>query len=376
MAQDGKKKWDGDGVPLADSNCFAIGSDDDKNARKAAADTEPEWAKCGQKEGVEVWRVVNFKVKPWPEQKYGEFHSGDSYIVLSTQKVEDKLVHAIFFWLGAETSIDERGTAAYKTVELDDFFLGEPTQHREVQGKESKQFRRLFPHLVYLKGGAESGFRKSATSGLFETRLLQVRRDHLGGVKIFHKELSCDSLNHGDCFVLDAGTTIYTWFGDESNAFEKAKANFEAERLEGQRGGHAKATNEIDEKFWELLGGEGRIKGAAEVETPALAEGEAVDKEPILYDISDDSGKLTMTEIGRGSLSTSMLNSTDVMMVDTHSEVFLWVGKQASRCEGKSCMRLAMTFLAENDRPNETPIHMFKEDSTVVNKDWNKIFGK
>eukprot|EP00448_Togula_jolla_P026250 CAMPEP_0170650566 /NCGR_PEP_ID=MMETSP0224-20130122/45872_1 /TAXON_ID=285029 /ORGANISM="Togula jolla, Strain CCCM 725" /LENGTH=37 /DNA_ID= /DNA_START= /DNA_END= /DNA_ORIENTATION= len=30
------KKWDGDGVPLADSNCAEIGSDADKAARKSA----------------------------------------------------------------------------------------------------------------------------------------------------------------------------------------------------------------------------------------------------------------------------------------------------------------------------------------------------
>jgi len=112
----------GDGAKLEDSNCALIGSDLDKQARKNSALTEEAWQGCGQEEGVKVWRVEKFKIKDWPKEEYGSFYRGDSYIVLSTRKVEDVTEQDIFFWLGSSTSTDEKGTAAYKTVELDAFF--------------------------------------------------------------------------------------------------------------------------------------------------------------------------------------------------------------------------------------------------------------
>ena len=50
----------------------------EKKVKAAAADGEPQWDGAGVKVGLQIWRIEQFKVKPWAKSKYGKFHSGDS----------------------------------------------------------------------------------------------------------------------------------------------------------------------------------------------------------------------------------------------------------------------------------------------------------
>lgn len=72
------------------------------------------------------------------QEYYGQFYNGDSYIVLYTNTTgSGAKAFNLHFWLGQETSQDEAGVAAYKTVELDDKLGGQPVQYRECSGHES-----------------------------------------------------------------------------------------------------------------------------------------------------------------------------------------------------------------------------------------------
>jgi len=122
-----------------------FGSPLEKEIKKHAAQGEPAWKTAGKVPGIQVWRVEKFQIKEWPKEQYGKFYDGDSYIVLHTYKKEDKILYDAHFWLGTYTSQDEAGTAAYKTVELDDFLDGVPVQYREVQGSESDKFFTSLP---------------------------------------------------------------------------------------------------------------------------------------------------------------------------------------------------------------------------------------
>ncbi len=151
---------------IADTNLALFGTPLEKEVKLAAALSDPEWKAMHDAKpavGFHVWRIEKFTVKKWPKERFGQFHTGDSYILLHTYKVEDKFCYDIHFWLGAETTQDEAGTAAIKTVELDDSLGQVPVQHREVQDHESPLFLSYFNKtggIRILAGGVDSGFNR------------------------------------------------------------------------------------------------------------------------------------------------------------------------------------------------------------------------
>ncbi|KAJ3059978.1 hypothetical protein HK102_009732 [Quaeritorhiza haematococci] len=230
------------GADLKDTNLAGFGTELEKKVRLDAAQTEAAWKGVGKEPGLRVWRIENFKVVAWPRESYGSFYAGDSYIVINTWKKpdEDKLYHDIHFWLGLETTQDEAGTAAYKTVELDDF------QHREVQGSETPLFLSYFKTLQILSGGVASGF-KHVTPETYTPRLLHIHANKYnksspGGLIIREVPLSYKSLNSGDVFVYDGGRVIMQWNGKGANGVEKVKAAEYCRRVDGERKGLATVT--------------------------------------------------------------------------------------------------------------------------------------
>jgi gelsolin len=374
-----QKKWDGDGVPLEDSNIAGIGGEEDAALRKAAAGGEAAWQGVGLEAGLWIWRIEDFQVVAWPKKQYGKFHEGDSYICLHVQmdpEAEDeksKLIRDIYFWLGSKTSTDEKGTAAYKTVELDDFFDGEPTQHRETQGHESRGFQALFAEgeLHYLKGGVDSGF-KVTQQDVFVNKLYQVRKE---GKKIIFEEeqIALKSLNHRDAFILDTGRKIYVWFGDSASPFVKNAANMKAENMENERDGESKVETEVDDEFWATLGGKGDITAADHV-------GEEVEVdfgEGVLYSVNvigeEDARTLEVKEVGRGEITHAMLDTTAVMMLDTRTEIIMWCGHESSKAEQRIAFKTATNYLKMNGRDVDgTSIALIKEGQK--NAVWEKTF--
>ena len=315
--------------------------------------------------GLEIWRVENrrtkddkpdFGVKRWPKEDYGSFYTGDSYIVLNTYKDKEteKLNWDVHFWLGKDSSQDEIGVAAYKSVELDDLLDDGPIQHREVQGHESALFQSYFKGMQYLEGGIASGFRHVKPEE-YKPRLFQVRRTRKS-IRVWEVPVKASSLNNGDVFILDAGLQIYIYIGELANAFEKMKGGAVAHNLVAARQGKSKLITDLDENFWKILGGTKADVGPA-TEASANEEDKPFETDKLkLFRISDASGALTFTKEQEGRLTLSMLDSNDAFLVDAGIQLFIWIGNGASKVEKSQAFKIATQYLEENGRPSTTPI--------------------
>jgi len=349
---------------ISESNIANLGTDLEKKIREEASNQEKAWATVGQNLGLDIWRIEKFKVVPWPKNQYGTFFSGDSYIVLHTykKKGKDAISYDVHFWLGRYTTQDEAGTAAYKTVELDDHLKGLPVQHREVQGYESDLFLSYFNNQIkLLDGGVDSGF-KHVEPEKYTPRLLHLKGKRR--VRITQVPLSHSSMNSGDVFILDAGLTIYQWNGKSSGPQERVKAAQISRALDDERKGLAKVVvldegNKDVGDFWKILGGEGPVKSAAEGGSDEDAD-RSTDKK--LFHLSDASGKLVFKLVSSGKdVKRTQLDSNDVFILDNGSEVFAWIGKGASVQEKKKAMHFATDYLTQYNRPLHTPISRILE---------------
>jgi len=226
--------------------------------------------------------------------------------------------------------------------------------------------------LSYLKGGVKSGFKK-VEAGASVSRLLHVKKmgktTHVIEVAPVTK-----SLNEGDAFILDTGSTIYCWYGAQCSPFEKLAANLAGENIEAGRHGSSKVTIEIDDTFWSKLGGKAAIKDQA-------AAGEGMPQpepagEGVLYKLSDAGGKLAITEVARGDLKKSMLSAEDVYLVDLApgGEVITWVGSGASQKERASAMSTSLEYLKSKGRPVSTSVTMLKEGQEGRSALFKKVF--
>jgi gelsolin len=334
-------------IDIAQTNMALFGSDVEKEIKKHAANGEPAWKAISKAPGIQVWRVEKFQIKEWPKNQYGKFYDGDSYIVLHTYKKEDKILYDAHFWLGQYTSQDEAGTAAYKTVELDDYLGGLPVQYREVQGSESERFLSLFPAITIQHGGIDSGF-KHVEPEKYRPRLLHIK----GTIKqtvVREVPLNHSSLNSGDVFILDEGLKVYQFQGKGASGGEKNKAAQIARGIDDERGSKVEI-NVLEEEqedkaagkegdlfkhFWNSVGGKHPIKKDAGADNQI---------KPIrqMYKVSDASGKLTFTEV---PFKRASLQEDDVFVVSTGPIIYTWVGKGANANEKKSAFQFAQNYL-------------------------------
>lgn len=353
---------------------------------------DPAFRNVENQTGLKIWRIENMEVKSIPEQDYGYFFEGDSYICLmvvdhnsqepgaGAKKTSFGKEMNIHFWLGSETSQDEAGVAAYKTVELDEYLGGGPIQNREVQNSESKLFLSYFKKgIMYKKGGVKSGF-KHVDRDAHTNRLLKIKGRRT--VRIQEVDFEWSSFNKGDVFIIDLGKLIHVWNGSEANRQERIKGLEVARDVrDNERAGRAHVqtmeesqSGNADNSIKKALGEPPASFPPSKEDDDTFVRNNIANTK--LYHVSDETGSLVVSEIGDRPLTQAMLNTKDCYIIDQgNSGVCVWKGKGATQQERKGAMKSAQEFIRAKGNKENVPISAVSENSEpatfkLLFKDW------
>ncbi|KAK4774587.1 hypothetical protein SAY86_009522 [Trapa natans] len=315
-------------------------------------DIDPAFQGVGQKAGIEIWRIENFKPVLVPSSSHGKFFTGDSYIILKTTALKSgALRYDVHYWLGKDTSQDEAGTAAIKTVEVDAALGGKAVQYREVQGHETEKFLSYFkPCIIPQEGGVASGF-NHAEPEEYRTRLLVCRGKYT--VQVKEVPFARSSLNHDDIFILDTESKIFQFSGSNSSIQERAKALQVVQYIKDTyhdgkcdiamiEDGKLMADAESGE-FWGFFGGF----------APLPRKTSAQDD---IKDFDSHSTRLLSVEKGQReiieaeTLTRDLLETNKCYLLDCGDEVFVWMGKGTSLDERKDASKAAEELVCDPDR--------------------------
>eukprot|EP01138_Halocafeteria_seosinensis_P007299 gb/GECG01007463.1/.p1 GENE.gb/GECG01007463.1/~~gb/GECG01007463.1/.p1 ORF type:complete len:862 (+),score=169.72 gb/GECG01007463.1/:1-2586(+) len=294
---------------------------------------------------AKVWIIEGTEMSEYPENMYGQFFSGDSYVVQYTYETKGSRSHLLYYWLGRQSDRIERGTAAARVVELADSLSPESCTHiRLVQGKEPPHFCAIFQGRMIVHAGGKQGQRESADS----PRLYHVKGASPYDTKAVEVSTSAENLNSGDCFVVVTSEGTYLWEGKGSNDEERKTARTTAEILHGSSDYNELVEGEEDDAFWEALGGK--------AEYPENVPDESGPASARLFHVTDKSGALEVEEIHQ--FAQDDLMDDDVMILDTYSQVFVWIGSEANENEKKNGMQIAEDYVkkATDGRDEDTPI--------------------
>ncbi|XP_027367156.1 villin-2-like isoform X2 [Abrus precatorius] len=293
---------------------------------------------------IEVWQINGSAKTPLPKENIGKFYSGDCYIVLYTyHSGERKEDYYLCCWFGKD-SIEEDQTMATRLANtMFTSLKGRPVQGRIFEGKEPPQFVALFQPMVVLKGGLSSGYKNLvADKGLSDETytaeciaLIRISGTSIHNNKAVQVDAVPSSLNSTECFVLQSGSTIFTWHGNQCSFEQQQLAAKVAEFLRpGVALKHAKEGTESS-AFWFALGGKQSY-------TSKKVTNDVV-RDPHLFTFSFNKGKLHVEEVY--NFSQDDLLTEDILILDTHAEVFIWIGQCVDAKEKQNAFEIGQKYV-------------------------------
>ncbi|GJP46171.1 hypothetical protein CLOM_g5489 [Closterium sp. NIES-68] len=307
----------------------------DKAVAKGGAGGDEEHPPLAEMPGdLKAWRITGSTKAAVAAEEVGKFHAGESYLVQHTSIRDRKHEYLLFLWLGKDTAAAERTTATALAVRTMDALRGNVTLVRVVQGREPDQFLSLFKnHLLFLKGKAAGGGADAYDAA--GIALFRVRARDNGLILAVQMDTVPRSLNSCECMLLQTPSNPFLWVGKNSSEADKAAATTAAEIFKPGVALKQLAEGKETSVFWGHLGAKG--------DYPAAREQREGQRDARLFHYTGTAAAAKVVEVP--NYEQEDLISEDVMLLDTHTEVFVWVGVNLPDKEKKEAFDYAQRYV-------------------------------
>ncbi|XP_035134397.2 villin-like protein isoform X9 [Callithrix jacchus] len=319
---------------------------------------------------LHIWITENQKMVPVPEGAYGNFFEEHCYVVLHVPQSPTATQGAssdLHYWVGKEAGAEAQGAAATFVQRLQEERGALTVLHREAQAHESDCFRSYFrPGIIYRKGGLPSDLKHVETNMFNIQRLLHIRgRKHVSATEV---ELSWNSFNKGDIFLLDLGKMMIQWNGPKTSISEKARGLALTYSLrDRERGGRAQIGVVDDEvKAPDLMqimeSVLGRRVGSLHAATPNKDISQLQKANIRLYHVYEKGKDLVVLELATPPLTQDLLQEEDFYILDQGGfKIYVWQGRMSSLQERKAAFSRAAGFIQAKGYPTYTNVEVVND---------------
>uniref|UniRef100_A0A7N4PIJ9 Villin like n=1 Tax=Sarcophilus harrisii TaxID=9305 RepID=A0A7N4PIJ9_SARHA len=182
-------------------------------------------------------------------------------------------------------------------------------------------------------------------------------------------DLTWDSFNKGDVFLLDLGKVLIQWNGPEANLSEKSRGLALARNIrDGERGGRAQigVVDEEQMSSAELLQIMETVLGPrAGALRDAVSEERADEFQKAnlrLYHLYEKDEDLVVQEIATRPLTQDLLQHEDCHILDQGGfKIYVWRGRGSSKEEKKAAFSRAVGFIQAKGYPATTNVEVVND---------------
>eukprot|EP01132_Coremiostelium_polycephalum_P008457 gene8457-10388_t len=333
---------------------------------------------------IQIWRVKDHDKEFISDQsQYGHFYDGESYVILYKYQKKNRDQYIIYFWQGKNSTINEKGSSALLTVDLDDSIGGVATQIRVVQNKEPVHFIKIFGGFIIVHKGIQSDVEKRFQQvNEPKIKIYQLRQCHLFGTEQQQQQYHIrvlesnneDTLNFkfnsNDIYIIESLESIYIWKGQYSSTLTSNNGqllqniilNLESNSIYSKLidNNNSRSIVILNESQGSIILKQQLLNNDKEIDNN-------VDNSIYKYSLEKLKIKLFQCSVSSGSYKAEIvcewdqddLDNEDVMILDAVPNIFVWIGRNSTLDERSQSMKTAITYSNHVQAGSEEPIVVY-----------------